>query len=210
MYFYPATRKVNRAGAPAKKAASRKQGPEDMDEIEDGASDEEASNGSQNQLQALLQAVEVKDSSKANSRASALSRKINGFHDAALAELAKKEQEASELFDHVDQHIASVKAVQADADWQLVATMFGTRAKDVRELVAGFDNVLEANGPKREAVIESISAGLEKAPQARVKSRKRLMKTAKSSVGRFREQEKVVTDAQALIKACKNMIHVTR
>ncbi|KAG8884650.1 Translation factor guf1 mitochondrial [Tulasnella sp. 331] len=205
-------RRVNFNDASAKnKAASCVQDPldvEDVDKIEDEGSDEEDSNSAQAQLQAMLQAVEKPG--KAKSHTSALNKKITSFHEAALEDLAKKQDESRIMFEHMDQHIASDKAEQAEADWQVVATSFGNRAKDIRDLVASFDEVLEANGPKREIAVESISAGVEKTLQERAKSRKLLMRKARDHLERGRSHQKDVTDAQALIKATKQMILVAR
>ncbi|KAG8930154.1 hypothetical protein FRC01_003207 [Tulasnella sp. 417] len=69
----------------------------DSDMMEDGLDLVEESGGAKPPLQAILQAVEAEDNSRAQSRATAITRKIGDFAETAQGELAALRAEVADM-----------------------------------------------------------------------------------------------------------------
>ncbi|KAG9013241.1 hypothetical protein FRB90_006111 [Tulasnella sp. 427] len=179
-------------------------------EMVDGASDPvEESQESQPQLQAILKAVETEDTSKAQSRATAITRKVSGFADTAHKDIEALRAEAAQMIAHVESQIARMRGEEVEPDWMQACRSFGDQARNAKVVIAAYDTVLETNGPVRSNIIGDITDALDQNPRIRFKSRKKLMKHAQRHLERGLENQKTATDAKALIKGYKNLLRVS-
>ncbi|KIO21553.1 hypothetical protein M407DRAFT_28880 [Tulasnella calospora MUT 4182] len=153
--------------------------------------------------------LSAEDTSRAHSRATAITRKISGFAETAQGELVALRAEAVDMLTNVENEIARIRGEEVEADWKTVCSSFGEQARNTKAVIASYDKLLETNGNRRINVIGDITDALDQNPQIRSKSRKKLMKQAQGHLERGIENQKTATDAKALIKGCKNLLRVS-
>ncbi|KAG9046411.1 hypothetical protein FS837_004504 [Tulasnella sp. UAMH 9824] len=215
VYFCPVpagkSAKRPHTGTAKANASPQERGFVDSDAMEDILDEGEEGGGPKRPLQAILQAVEAEDTSRAQSRATAITRKISGYAETAQGELAALKAEAMDLLfaANVENEIARMRGEEVEADWKTVCSSFGEQARNTKAVIASYDKLLETNGSCRINVIGDITDALDQNPQMRSKSRKKLMKQAQGHLERGIENQKTATDAKALIKSCKSLLRVS-
>ncbi|TFK42383.1 hypothetical protein BDQ12DRAFT_709734 [Crucibulum laeve] len=117
--------------------------------------------------------------------------KLSAYIEEAKAKLATfKEQEVS--YDKYFEDYKRVNAAQLDS---------------IEQLMAGYSPLLEELGPRRSEYIEEASKMVKYQEPRRQDALKQFSKNARLQVEEVRRVEKAATDASALIKHYKNLLH---
>lgn len=159
------------------------------------------------EMLAVLQQFQKRKSGRGSARSAAFHAK----KDALFAEARKNAENAvAEGVAYIEQYrtkIAELRAREAAQDTCLKdASLFSPREDAVKAVLAAFPPLLDDLSHRRAEAINGTSEMLESHSIERHQSRRRLIKRAKARIDEEQENQRVATDASALIKHYKALL----